>query len=169
MVDIYKEQLVKRNPNNKDRLIKIGVIAGVVLVLFISMSIIPAFGMIITIAVGFGAYIFLGRLKREYEYSFTNGELDIDVIYNRSSRKRVFSGNVRSFELMAHVDDPSHQNSFASASEVKDYSTGTTSDRSYAFLVNYNSKRQKIIIEPNNELLEAIAKTLTRSKFYPKK
>lgn len=169
MVDIFKEQLIKRNPSNTDRLIKVGVIAGVALVFFISMSIIPAFGMVITVAVGFGAYIFLGRLKREYEYSFTNGELDIDVIYNRSARKRVFTGNVKNFELMAHVDDPSHQNSFASANEVKDYSSGTVSDRSYAFLTNYNSKRQKIIIEPNNELLEAIAKTLTRTKFYPKK
>ena len=169
MVDIFKEQLVKRTPTGKDKLIRVGVIFGIFLVLFISMSIVPAFGMVITIAVGFGAYIFLGRLKREYEYSFTNGELDIDVIYNRSSRKRVFSGNVRNFELMAHVDDPSHQNSFSSANEVKDYSTGITSDRSYAFLTNYNSKRQKIIIEPNNELLEAMAKSLSRSKFYPKK
>ena len=169
MVDIFKEQLVKRKPTAKDRLIKVAVIFGIIVVLFVSMSLVPAFGMVITVAVGFGAYIFLGRLKREYEYSFTNGELDIDVIYNRSSRKRIFTGNVRNFELMAHVDDPSHQNSFASATEVKDYSTGTTSDRSYAFLANYNGKRQKIIIEPNNELLEAMAKSLTRSKFYPKK
>jgi len=168
MTDVFKEQLVKRNPTSKDMMIKIALIAGVILVFVVSMALIPAFGMIVSVAAGFGAYIVIGRLKREYEYIFTNGELDIDVIYNRSSRKRVFTCNVRAFELMAHINDPRHQNSFSSTNEIKDYSTGIPSERSYAFLVNYQSKRQKIIIEPNDEMLAAIAKTLTRSKFYPK-
>ena len=169
MTDIFKEQLVKKNVTPLDKLLKAAIIAAVALVFLVSMLMVPAFGLIITVVVGFVAYIVMGRLKKEYEYSFTNGELDIDVIYNRSTRKRVFSGYVRNIELMAHVDDPSHRNSFASANEVKDYSTGTTSERSYAFLTNYNSKRVKIIIEPNDEMLEVISKALTRSKFYPKK
>ncbi|MCL2421542.1 MAG: DUF6106 family protein [Defluviitaleaceae bacterium] len=168
MTDIFKEQLVKRNPNTQDRLMKAAIIIGVALIFLLTMQFAPMFAPIISIAAGFGAYIFIGRLKREYEYSFTNGELDIDVIYNRSSRKRVFTGQVRNFELMAHIDDTRHQNSFASVAESKDYSTGTPSERSYVFIANYDNKRQKIIIEPNNEMLEAIAKSLTRSKFYPK-
>ena len=168
MTDIFKEQLVKQTPSSKDKMMKLAIIAGVILIFLISMSFIPAFALIITVAAGFGAYIVMGRLKKEYEYIFTNGELDIDVIYNRSSRKRIFTCNVRAFELMAHIDDPRHKNSFASANETKDYSTGVPSERSYAFLVNYQSKRQKIIIEPNDEMLAVIAKALTRNKFYPK-
>jgi len=169
MADVFNEQLVKRTPNAKDRMMKAGLIAGVVLIFVVSMSIIPAFGLIITAAAGFGAYIFNGRLKKEFEYIFTNGELDIDVIYNKSSRKRIFNGMVRDFEIMAHIDDPNHKNSLASAQETLDYSTGIPSERSYAFLTNYKGKRLAIIMEPNNDMLEAMAKVLTRRKFYPKK
>ena len=169
MTDVFKEQLVKKNPATQDKLMKAAIIIGIILVFVISMNLVPMFAPVISVAVGFGGYILIGRLKKEYEYSFTNGELDIDVIYNRSSRKRVFNGQVRNFELMAHIDDDRHQNSFSSVNETKDYSTGIPSERSYAFIANYDNKRQKIIIEPNNEMMEAIAKALTRNKFYPKR
>ena len=169
MADVFNEQLVKRNPTTQDKLKKAALIAGVLLIFVITMVIIPGFGMIVTAAAGFGAYILMGRLNKEYEYIFTNGELDIDVIYNKSSRKRVFNGNVKDFELMAHIDDPNNKNSLASANEKLDYSTGIPGERSYAFLTNYKSKRVAITIEPNNEMLEAMAKVLTRRKFYPKK
>lgn len=169
MQDIFHEQLIKRKPTTKDALIRTAVIVGVFVVFAISMAVIPTFGMIITLVAGFMGYVLMGRLKREYEYSFTNGELDIDVIYNKSSRKRVFNGNVKDFELMAHIDDQAHNNSLASANEKLDYSTGVPSDRSYVFLTNYNSKRVAITIEPNDVILEVMSKALTRRKFYPKK
>ena len=169
MADVFKEQLIKRSVTNKDRLAQVGIITGVVLVIVVTVNIVPQLALVITAAVGFVAYIFIGRLKKEYEYIFTNGELDIDVIYNRSSRKRVFSGNVRDFELMAHIDDPNHKNSFATAKEKRDYSAGIPSERSYSFLTNYNGKRTAIIIEPNDEILNVISKALTMRKFYPKK
>ena len=169
MQDIFKEQLIKRSPTPMDTLKKIGLILAVVLIFLVTMTLIGAFAPIITAAFGFGAYILIGRLKKEYEYSFTNGELDIDVIYNKSTRKRLFSGNVKNFEIMAHIDDPAHKNTFASANERLDYSTGIPSERSYIFLTNYKGKRIAVIMEPNNEMMEAIAKVLTRRKFYPKK
>ena len=169
MADVFKEQLIKRNPTAKDKSAKFGIIAGVVLIFLIVMALIPGFGLLIVAVAGFGAYILIGRFNKEYEYIYTNGELDIDVIYNKSSRKRVFTGNVKDFEIMAHVDDPSHKNSFASANERLDYSSGTPSERSYIFLTNYKSKRVAIIVEPNDEMLEVIAKALTRRKFHPKK
>ena len=170
MADVFNEQLIKRQPNSKDRLIRIAIIAGVVVVAFITFSI-PAlamFGMIIVVIAAFLAYIFMGRLKREYEYIFTNGELDIDVIYNKSSRKRVFTGMVRDFEIMAHVEDPSHTNTFSAAEDRLDFSTGIVSESSYYFLTNYKGKRVAITIEPNEVMREAIAKVLTRRKFHPK-
>jgi len=169
VTDVFKEQLVKKIPTNKDLITKIGIIAIVVLIFIITMGIIPQLGVIITAAAGFGAYILIGRLRKEYEYIFTNGELDIDIIYNKSSRKRVFTGNVKDFELMTHVDNADHRNSFASANEKKDYSSGISSERSYIFLANYKGKRTAIIIEPNDEMLGAISKVMSRLKFFPNK
>ena len=169
VADVFKEQLIKKNPTSKDMITKVGIIAVVIMIFVVTMGIIPQLGVIITAAAGFGAFVLIGRLKREYEYIFTNGELDIDVIFNKSSRKRVFTGNVKDFELMTYVNNPDHQNSLSSASEKKDYSSGNTSDNSYVFLTTYQSKRTAVIIEPNDEMLEAISKSLTRRKFYPNK
>jgi membrane-bound ClpP family serine protease len=161
--------MVKKAATAKDKLLKVLIIVGVVLIFFISNMAIPMFGMFISLAVGFGAYIILGRLKKEFEYSFTNGELDIDVIYNKSSRKRLFNGNVKDFEIMAHVEDKSHENTFSTANERLDFSTGTVSDNSYVFLTNYKGKRTAVVIEPNDEMLASISKILTRRRFHPKK
>ncbi|MCL2016021.1 MAG: DUF6106 family protein [Defluviitaleaceae bacterium] len=169
MADVFKEQLIKKNPSTKDKLTRAGIILAVVLVLVVSGFIIPQFAMFITFAAGFGAWFLLGRLKKEYEYILTNGELDIDVIYNKANRKRMFTGNIKDFEIMAHVEDNSHQNTLSVAQEKKDYSSGLVSERSYIFLTNYNGKRQSIIIEPNDEILQEMSKLLTRRKFHPKK
>ncbi|MCL1988791.1 MAG: DUF6106 family protein [Firmicutes bacterium] len=169
MADVYKEQLIKKIPDTKDTLKRVGIIFAVMLILVGSMTIIPQFGIFITFAAGFGAYIVLGRLKKEFEYSVTNGELDIDVIYNKSNRKRLFTGNIKDFEVMAHVEDTSHENMLSTAQEKKDYSSGTVSERSYIFLTNYNGKKQSIIIEPNDEILQEMRKLLSRQKFHPKK
>ena len=169
MADIFKEQLIKREPNFKDSLTKAALVVGALLLFLAAVFFIPGLGLLVGAAVAFGAYVLAGRLNKEYEYIFTNGELDIDIIYNKSSRKRVFTGYVKDFELMAHIDDASNQNSINSANEKLDYSSGVPSERSYVFLTNYDSKRVAIIIEPNDEMLEVITKVLTRRKFYPKK
>jgi len=168
MKDVFYEQLVKRQPTGKDRLIRVAAILGVVLVFVLGTLFLQVIGWALTVAAGFGVYILFGRLKKEYEYSFTNGELDIDVIYNKSSRKRVFSGHVRDFEMMAHAADLRHENTFNTADERQDYSTGVISDRSYTFLTRNNNKRRAITIEPNDSMFEVIVSRIPHSKFYPK-
>ena len=168
MKDIFYEQLVKKQPTGKDRLIKIALILGVIVLFIAGTLFLQIFGWALTVGAGFGAYILFGRLKKEYEYSFTNGELDIDVIYNKSSRKRVFSGHIRDFEIMAHAADLRHANTFNTAEERQDYSTGIISDRSYTFLTRHNNKRKAITIEPNDTMFEVIVSRIPHSKFYPK-
>jgi hypothetical protein len=104
----------------------------------------------------------------EYEYIFTNGDLDIDVIYNKNRRKRLFSGLVKDFEIMAHVEDKAHVGDFTNLSETKDYSSGIVGKDTYAFLTTYKSKRMKIIIEPNEMMVKAFSTVLTPRKFFKK-
>jgi hypothetical protein len=149
---------------------RIGLILAVVLVFVIAIaSPAAAFAPIITLAVGFGAFYLMGFLKVEYEYIFTNGELDIDVIYNRSRRKRMFSSHVNKFEIMAHVQDMNQAGSFNSAQVTHDYSSGQVGADTYAFLVSKDGKQQKIIFEPNEKMLKAISGSMSRSKLHIKR
>jgi hypothetical protein len=169
MGDVFKEQIVKRKPTMMDTLKRAGIIAGVILV-FLACNLseyVAPFAFIVTAAAAFGAYILLGRLNVEYEYTFTNGDLDIDAIYSKSRRKRVYTGSVRDFEIVAHVNDNAHARDFQNA-EVRDYSSGTVQDNTYAFLSSFKGKRLKVIIEPNEMMLKAFSTVLTPRKFFKK-
>ncbi|MCL2708737.1 MAG: DUF6106 family protein [Defluviitaleaceae bacterium] len=168
MNDVFKEQIVRRKPTGKDKLKKAGLIVAVAAVFLITISYIGQFALFVTAAAGFGAFLLIGMLNVEFEYVFTNGELDIDAIFNRTRRKRMFSGYVKDFEIMAHIDDRNHTHDYDSAQEVKNYSSGETKENTYAFLANYKGKRQKIIIEPNEMMVKAFSTALTPRKFIKK-
>jgi len=166
MVDVFKEQIVKRQSTATDTLKRAGILIGAFIVTLLGLMFGQAFGPIIMFASMFGAWFLMSFLRREYEYSFTAGELDIDVIYNRSRRKRVFSARVNDIEIMAHVDDKVNAGSFQNAQVVKDYSSGVNGNDTYAFMINYENKRTKVIIEPNEVMLKALASVLMRRRLH---
>ena len=168
MGDIFKEQIVKRKQTAKDVAIRICLVVLVILIFFVMLYLIGQFAVMVVFAAGFGAAYLASFLRVEYEYVFTNGELDIDVIYNQSRRKRVFSAPVSDIEIMAHVDDKAHAHEFQNYQELKDYSSGEVTNDTYAFMLNYKTKRTKIIIEPNEKMIKAISGVLTRRKFHVK-
>jgi len=168
MGDIFKEQIVKRASTTRDVFIKVGLILATVIVCMIALPTLATFGPFVALGAIFGAWFAMSYLKVEYEYSFTAGELDIDAIYNRSRRKRLFSARVNDFEIMAHVDDKMHNSAFQGAQVQRDFSSGVTNKDTYAFLLNYQNKRTKIIIEPNEVMLKAMASVLTRRRLHVK-
>jgi len=164
--DIFKEQIIKRAPTMRDTAVKVGLAVGVLLVFIASTMFAGKFAFLLVVGAGFGAYWCLGRQNIEYEYTVTGDTLDIDIIYNRAKRRQVFSGVVTDFELMANVLDQSHTHDFDSAQETRDYSAGTGTGQRYAFLAQYKNRRVKVIIEPDDSLLEAFSSLLTPRKFF---
>jgi len=176
MGDVFKEQIVKRKQTGMDSLKRVGLVVAMIIVFIIALVVVPyiAPGLafltpVLILLAGFGAFFLNGLLKVEYEYIFTNGELDIDIIYNRSRRKRAFSSHVNKFDIMAHVEDMTHAGAFHGAQETKDFSSGAVGENTYAFLVNYNSKRTKVIIEPNEKMMDAMKGSISRSKLHLKR
>ena len=172
MGDVFKEQLVKRQGNIKDTVMKAGIIAGA-LILFMVFSILAGMNNIvntlfplITLGLVFGAYFLFTMLSIEYEYIYTNGELDIDKIINKSRRKRVFSTDIRAIEIMAHIDDKSYQHEFDNIKKTMDFSSGKNGKNTYVARVAYNNETVKIIFDPNNIIQEAMMPVLTQRKFH---
>ncbi|MCL1843570.1 MAG: hypothetical protein FWF79_07135 [Defluviitaleaceae bacterium] len=171
MGDVFNEQIVKRQSSVKDTAIKvclwiIALFIGFTAFLFLGSMGFGAIGFLVIFAAGYAAVFFSGYLKVEYEYAFTSGELDIDAIYDRSRRKRLMSVKVSEFEIMAHIDDKAHEHSFSTAQATLDYSSGVTGPATYVFLTTYNSKKTKVIIEPNDKMLKAISGAITRRKLH---
>lgn len=60
---------------------------------------------IITIVLAFVLKYFRNNSYREYEYTFTNGNLVIDIIYNMNKRKTLFDEDVKNFEDFGKESD----------------------------------------------------------------
>lgn len=174
MGDIFKEQLVKRESTNKTTLIKAGIIAGAVVLIFVAgaFSSIPFISMLlpfIFLGIIGGAYFLFTMQNIEYEYIYTNGVLDIDKIVNRSRRKRVFSSDIRAIEVMAHIEDKDYEAEFKNLESTLDFSSGKIKPNTYVAKIPYNNKMAKLIIEPDEIIRESIATALTPRKFHKKK
>ncbi|MCL2047344.1 MAG: hypothetical protein FWG87_01335 [Defluviitaleaceae bacterium] len=156
MGDVFNEQIVKRVPTLKDTIIKacIWVLVGVIGAA--SFVVLSHFAMLVVLGLFFGARFLIGYLNVEYEYAFTNGELDIDIIYDQLRRKRVFSVNMRQIEAMAQLNDSKHAAAFGAAQERRDYSSGVHGADTYALVAVQGGRRILVIIEPNEKMLRAL-------------
>ena len=91
----------------KDTLIRFGVVVAAILLVMIMLGvsakfpIVSSFMPIVFVGVCFGGYWLFINTNYEYEYIVTNGELDIDKIIAKRSRKRVLNVKPSEFELIA--------------------------------------------------------------------
>lgn len=167
MGDVFKEQLVKKSITSKDKFMKVGFFILAILVFFLSTILIPFFSFFILVLGIFVAWYFSSQLNQEFEYVFTNGEFDIDCIYNRNKRKRKVSFETSSIEYMTYSTNESATHTFNSAVQVMDFSSGTTDD-TYSIIIPIEGKKTRIIFEPNDKILECFDKSLNRLTFVRK-
>ena len=168
MGDVFKEQIIKKVPTAQDSIKKTGItIIGVIIIAILGyFAIWDAFFRLIAVflifGVGFGIHYLTSQFNVEFEYIFTNGELDIDVIYNKQRRKHLLSVDAKNMEVFARANDESR---FASCAETLDFSSGVPNENTYAFATPHLGKKHKIIIEPNEKLLNAMLPYLGQRKF----
>lgn len=106
-MDNFGEHLIKIRKNSK----AMGTLAAVwVMLLGVAFAsyFIPAlpllFNFIITAVAVFGGVHFTRMLNIEYEYMVTNGEFDVDIITNRSNRKRILSFHCKDIDRIEVYD-----------------------------------------------------------------
>lgn len=100
-MDSYCEHLI---PIRKDKK-AIGLLVAIWLVLlaiigvcFLLISKLGVFAFILTVAAIFGGVWLTKQLNVEYEYIFTNGEMDVDIITSRTDRKRLITFKCKDIE-----------------------------------------------------------------------
>ena len=92
-MDIFCEYIVKKKPTMKDRVKQIGIIllAIVLVEIFIVLNnLLFGVGLLLGVAVIYGAVYLFKRTNIEYEYILTNSILDIDKIFAKRLRKPLF-------------------------------------------------------------------------------
>ena len=94
-MDHYNEQMVQKQTQPKDVLLRILIVTAGLLLVFVSVfaSVLFQFTPLVLISVGilYLAYILFTGTFTEYEYIVTNNDLDIDRIIGKRKRKRLIT------------------------------------------------------------------------------
>ena len=166
MGDVFKEQLVPMTMSKKDkaqRTIIWTVSILVAVVLFIALPIFMA--PVLALGVAWLAMFLSSKLKKEHEYILTNNMVDIDVIYNKEKRKRVIELDLKEINVMASIKDERHQDELARGQKIINASDGNGTKETYAIMCPKDGQVVKILITPNEDMLNLMYKQAPNKVF----
>lgn len=104
-------------------------------------------------------------LRREYEYTFTNGELDFAVVYGNKKRKELGSMRVKNVEAAGLVSSGSF-NRYVNMPGLKKFNWFLNRDAElFFFYYVKDGNKRMIICEPSDEMVAMIKIYLSRGAF----
>ena len=168
-MDIFIEKIVKRKNGLKEYALIFALILAAVFVSFFAVvfliDTLQTITFILIAAIIYGLWYLIGLQNIEFEYSLTNGELDIDTIINRRKRNRILGVNCKDFEIVApYTDENIKQYSGASVSK-KIFACSSLNDDGLYFIVTSSKMYGKtlLVFQPDERMLNAF------KTFIPKK
>ncbi|NLZ47864.1 MAG: hypothetical protein GX895_03600 [Clostridiales bacterium] len=151
-MDNYYEQLVTSKETPKYIVSRIGMIVATITAVFYLLINQLVFFLIFAL-IAIILFFIKKRSYVEYEYTITNGDIDVDIIYEQKKRKRVFNFNVKDVELLAPVDSDEIKNFSGIQGKVVKFYPSTSNDRIYAAMLNKGGKKFKVLFVPNEKFI----------------
>jgi len=174
MDHFMEEVVVKRNRGMSSLLY---VLANIVMVFSAIMGVMylqflfvqfNVFALIQTLAMlGVAVLLFLrrDRLKTEYEYTFTNGDLDFAQVFNNQKRKTLGTMRVKNVEVFGPVDSNNFRK-LINMPGLKKRNWFLNRDANlYYFYYQKESVKNIIILEPSDEMVSLIRKYLPQGAY----
>lgn len=160
-MDTFIEQIIKKRFGPKDFLIFAAAILGGCAVILISWAFVPSFSSIVFVAVCIGAYYLISSRHLEFEYSATNGDISIDKIINRRSRKRLISMDAHDIEAMGKYNSDQHKQKNY---DVRIVASENDDGRDAWYFSGHHPQKGSVLVvfNPNETVLQAIKPFLTR-------
>lgn len=164
--DVFVEHMVRRQHTVKTRLIQLGVLLAVPVLTLAAMTF-PITQMLVPfVFLGgcYGAWQLFIRQNVEYEYIVTNGEVDVDKISARRSRKRLLTVDCRNFEILAPAvaKFEREMNSQSIVRRVDASSSVQSENRWFAIFNDKEGKRTILFFDPDRRMLEAFRPQIPR-------
>lgn len=157
----FKEYLVKRQKGAKEIALTVLLYAAALVIAFICITVLPSLAgleTLLAVACLYGAYYLSGKFNKEFEYVITEDTVDIDIIYNASSRKRLISFSVKDVEILASVKDVNNNSRLKEQfNRVIDATTASAGANVY-FAVLERDGKTLVKFEPPAEALAVLKK-----------
>jgi len=115
-MDLFHEESVHKVDTGLNTVIYIFAYVGMVLFGFLALTslmnilsgnidLVVAILFVIFGGLAYGCFVLRNNQRIEYDYTFTNGTLDIARVINNSRRKKLLSANIKDFEIIAPTSD----------------------------------------------------------------
>src|SRR5665647_3847157 len=115
-MDLFREESIHKVDSGLNTFVFVIANIGMVLFGFIGLNMLMSIlngrintvnivGFVIFGGLAFGLFILRNNQKIEYDYTFTNGTLDIAKVINNTKRKKLLSTNIKDFEAIASTKD----------------------------------------------------------------
>ena len=168
-MDFFNEWIVKRKKTAQDYMS---------VIITVMVAIMALYGVVIQFLMGkviyfipveiavviYVAYKIIISMNVEYEYSVTNGDLDIDRIVSKKRRKKLVSIKLRDAEYFAPFEDEHIRVAEdTSIKRVIDASSSIDAPRLYFIIYYNNSEKTCLLFEPTDEMIENFSHYRPRS------
>lgn len=107
--------------------------------------------------------MFAPERKIEYEYTFTDGSVEIAAVLDGSKRKELLSFDMESVTMVVPKD--SQRISNEKFAKIRNYSSKKKDAKIICLVAELNKSKQLIMLEPDEQALGHI-KTYARNKMY---
>ena len=157
-MDSFCEQIVVIKKTTKTTLLKILIWAFTIIFSCIVLLLTPKFPPALLVAAGI---LYLGykssiKFNLEYEYTSTNGSVDVDKIINKTTRKNIISFECKEVEFVCKFEsDKTYKNKLLICTDQL--------DDAYLFTVNSKGIKYDLVFSPNAKLLDSFKHYIPRS------
>ncbi len=161
-MDTFFEQIIriKKSPALWVLTVIIWLVAAAVSVFLFITNLLGMLTAFAIIALGYGAWWLTGKFNVEYEYIVTNEDLDVDMIINKASRKRMASISLSKVERVEKFN-PSFLANVKKENLV--FACNKNDPNAYLIVASpENIRVNYIVFSPNEKLKNAIKKALPK-------
>lgn len=176
-MDNFREEIIVRRNATPYQLLYMLSWVGIVLFGLIALMLLQTTVMqmnfdLVSIAIllvsgGIAALLFFKKdnLKVEYEYTFTNGDLDFARVLSNSKRKELGTMKVKNVEACGFVTHPSFQRYLTMKDVRKDNWFLNRGANLFYFFFQKDGKKRLIVIEPSAEMAKLVKQYAAMSAY----
>ncbi len=164
MEQIYFDEIHKKGIDGKTVFLKTLLIGVCVVLCPLVFVLAGSLGLLFVAGVIYGTYFLFQRMNQEFEYIYTNGEVDIDVIYGKTSRKRLITLKANQMELMAKYTDGYEAYSKDPKVSARVNVSNGNKEETYYVVLTCNQQKKLVLFSPSQKLVDAL-KPYLRERF----
>lgn len=105
-------------------------------------------------AAAYGMYILRNNQNIEYDYTFTNGILDIARVVDNNKRKKLLSTDIKEFEIIAPTSDEGFERMLNHKGIIKRYNFFLNKGKGlYYGIFMHEGQKCMLVFEPSEKML----------------